>query len=173
MEVTLFDMKYKEQLKSLLIEAFPYSYGDTADEEVIKLTEEERIAIMAVEEDKLVGFVGAIPNYGITGWELHPMIVKKEYQKRGIGTKLVQALEKEALSKGAVTIYLGTDDEFDRTSLSNVDLYDNLYSEIENIKNLKMHPFEFYQKNGYKIVGVLPDVNGIGKPDIYMAKRIR
>ena len=30
-----------------------------------------------------------------------------------------------------------------------------------------------FQKMGYKIVGVFPDANGIGKPDIWMAKRIR
>lgn len=29
---------------------------------------------------------------------------------------------------------------------------------------------EFYQKMGFAIVGVMPDANGIGKPDIYIAK---
>jgi aminoglycoside 6'-N-acetyltransferase I len=67
---------------------------------------------------------------------------------------------------------LGPDDEFDKTSLSHVDLYDHLWERIANIRNLKNHPFEFYQKQGFQIVGVLPDVNGFGKPDIYMAKRL-
>jgi hypothetical protein len=31
---------------------------------------------------------------------------------------------------------------------------------------------EFYQKLGYVIVGVIPDANGFGKPDIFMAKRL-
>jgi aminoglycoside 6'-N-acetyltransferase I len=43
---------------------------------------------------------------------------------------------------------------------------------IKNIKNLKRHPYEFYQKLGYTIVGVVPDANGIGKPDIVMAKSL-
>jgi len=29
-----------------------------------------------------------------------------------------------------------------------------------------------YQKCGFVIVGVVPDANGLGKPDILMAKRI-
>jgi hypothetical protein len=40
------------------------------------------------------------------------------------------------------------------------------------IKNLHRHPFEFYQKAGFSIVGVVPDANGPGKPDILMAKRL-
>jgi aminoglycoside 6'-N-acetyltransferase I len=31
---------------------------------------------------------------------------------------------------------------------------------------------KFYQKLGYVIVGVIPDANGPGKPDIMMAKRV-
>jgi aminoglycoside 6'-N-acetyltransferase I len=73
---------------------------------------------------------------------------------------------------GAATIYLGTDDTAGMTTLSNVDLYPNVYEHIANIKNLRRHPYEFYQKLGYTIVGVIPDANGIGKPDIFMAKRL-
>jgi aminoglycoside 6'-N-acetyltransferase I len=71
-----------------------------------------------------------------------------------------------------VTIYLGTDDENEATSLSNVDLYENLREHIANIQNYKGHAFEFYQKVGFQIVGVVPDANGIGRPDIMMAKRV-
>ncbi|HCK67449.1 MAG TPA: N-acetyltransferase, partial [Anaerolineae bacterium] len=70
------------------------------------------------------------------------------------------------------TILLGTDDENNMTSLSNVDLYENLFEKIKNIKNIKGHPYEFYQKMGYTIIGVIPDANGIGKPDILMSKRV-
>ena len=34
------------------------------------------------------------------------------------------------------------------------------------------HPVAFYRKLGYAVVGLLPDVNGFGKPDILMAKRM-
>jgi aminoglycoside 6'-N-acetyltransferase I len=59
------------------------------------------------------------------------------------------------------------------TSLSGVNLYPNVFEHIARIKNLRSHPYEFYQKCGFVIVGVIPDANGLGKPDIYMAKSVR
>jgi aminoglycoside 6'-N-acetyltransferase I len=58
------------------------------------------------------------------------------------------------------------------TSLSGVDLYSNIWEKIASIRNLKRHPYEFYQKQGYLIVGVIPDANGAGKPDIILSKRL-
>jgi aminoglycoside 6'-N-acetyltransferase I len=166
------DEIHKKELKELLIESFPHSYLDSAEEEVSGYFEDDKISIMAVIDDKLIGFIGAIMQYGNTGYELHPLLVNKNYQFNGIGTKLIRELEKEVIKRGGITIYLGTDDEFNKTSLSNTDLYEDLYSKIINIKNYNQHPFEFYQKMGYQIVGVIPDANGLGKPDIMMAKRL-
>ena len=162
---------------ALLAEAFPHSYAENPLEEMKRLLDDERIVIAAIETDyeessTLVGIVGAIPQYGITGWELHPLVVRKDCQFKGVGSQLVQALEAAVAEKGGVTIYLGTDDEFDQTSLSNTDLYVDTWNKVEHVKNYKKHPFEFYTKIGYKIVGIIPDANGIGKPDIWMAKRI-
>jgi aminoglycoside 6'-N-acetyltransferase I len=67
---------------------------------------------------------------------------------------------------------LGTDDESDMTSLAGKDLYPNVLAHLADIKNLKGHPFEFYEKVGFVLVGVIPDANGPGKPDILMAKRL-
>ena len=46
-------------------------------------------------------------------------------------------------------------------------------SHVASIQNLRDHPYEFYQKVGFVIVGVMPDANGWGKPDIFMAKRVK
>ena len=85
----------------------------------------------------------------------------------------MEDFEVQVRSKGGLTITLGTDDEDGMTSLANTDLYENLWEKIRDIRNLKGHPFEFYQKIGYIISGIVPDANGPGKPDILMAKRVR
>lgn len=163
-----------QEIASMLIEAFPQSWQmmNEVTEEVNECLTVDRIALVAVENRHAIGFVGAIPQYGKTGWELHPLVVSKSYRSKGIGSSLVQELEKKVSLKGGIMIYLGSDDENSSTSLSNCDLYENTFERIENIKNLNKHPYEFYQKQGYKIIGVFPDANGIGKPDIWMAKRL-
>lgn len=162
----------RDAVAALLRQAFPHSYGDTADEEVETCLETGRIALVAISNERVVGFAGAIPQYGETGWELHPLVVKDTLQGSGIGTRLIQALEREVAACGGLVMYLGTDDEFGKTSLSQTDLFEDMFAKIEGIQNLNRHPYEFYQKMGYRIVGVIPDANGPGKPDIYMAKKI-
>ena len=139
MQISMFDKsnkKYIKEASELLIESFPHCYSDSALEEVEMCLSEDRIAVMAVENNQLVGFAGAIPQYGVTGWELHPLVVRKSHQFKGIGTLLIKALEQEVAKRGGVTIYLGTDDEFNKTSLSNCNLYEDLFDKIANIKNL-------------------------------------
>jgi aminoglycoside 6'-N-acetyltransferase I len=48
-----------------------------------------------------------------------------------------------------------------------------VWEHIATIGNRRCHSYTFYQKCGFAIVGVVPDANGPGKPDILMAKRVR
>ncbi len=175
MQIMAFDKRntaLREEFAQLLAVSFPDAYLDCPQEEVEKCLSADRVALAAITDGHLAGFIGAIPQYGETGWELHPLAVFPECQRQGVGKALTEALEKEVQSRGGITLYLGTDDEFGRTSLAEQDLYDGLWERIAHIRNLDNHPYQFYQKMGYSIVGVLPDVNGLGKPDIYMAKRL-
>jgi aminoglycoside 6'-N-acetyltransferase I len=145
-----------------------------AQDEVYESIGEDKISRIAVNDDKVVlGWIGGKSMYNGNVWELHPLVVKREHRGQGIGKVLVNDLEEKVKERGGLTIWLGTDDEYNSSSLSNTDLYENLYEKIVNIRNLKRHPFEFYQELGFIIVGVMPDANGIGKPDIYMAKKVR
>jgi aminoglycoside 6'-N-acetyltransferase I len=100
------------------------------------------------------------------------MVVRADRHGQGVGRALVADLEAQVRTRGGLTIMLGTDDEDGMTSLAGADLYTDLWQQIANIRNLKGHPYEFYQKCGFSIIGVIPDANGRGKPDILMAKRV-
>lgn len=100
------------------------------------------------------------------------MAVLPERQRQGIGTRLVLEFERQVRLRGGLTVLLGSDDEDDMTTLSGIDLYDNTWEHIRTVRDIKGHPFVFYQKLGYTITGVVPDANGYGKPDILMSKRV-
>jgi GNAT superfamily N-acetyltransferase len=94
------------------------------------------------------------------------------HQGKGIGRALVTALEERVRERGGLTMTLGTDDVTGQTTLSGASLLPDVWGHIARIQNLRRHPYEFYQKLGYAITGVVPDANGLGKPDILMAKSL-
>ena len=168
------------QAAQLLVDAFrehwPEAWPtlDKAAKEVNEMLEVERICRIAVDEQgNLIGVIGGIPQYDGHVWELHPLAVQPAMQGQGIGRALIEDFEEQIHQRGGLTITLGSDDEDNMTSLSDVNLFEKPWEKIQNIRNLKGHPFEFYQKMGYVITGVVPDANGRGKPDIIMSKRVK
>ena len=171
--------KYILQAAQLLVEGFRDNWPNAwpnlelAIEEVNECLSADRICRIAIDgRDNVVGWIGGISQYDGNVWELHPIVVDTEHRKKGIGRLLVRDLEEQIRNRGGITLYVGSDDENNMTSLSNVDLYDNLLDRIRDIKNYKGHPYEFYLKLGFKIIGVMPDANGLGKPDIFLGKRV-
>ena len=167
-----------EQVALILLDCFghlPSGYPtlEEALEEVHESFASDRISRIAVDDaGTALGWIGGIQQYDGNVWELHPLIVKPDCRGQGIGRLLVADLEVQARQRGGVTLWLGTDDEEGKTTLSGITLYPNVWKHIETIQNLRQHPYEFYQKCGFVIVGVMPDANGLGKPDIYMAKQL-
>jgi aminoglycoside 6'-N-acetyltransferase I len=167
-----------EQTARVVLEAFrgispSWPTMEAAIEEVRESFTEGRISRVAIDDDgAVVGWISGQPMYDGHVWELHPLAVTPQAQNRGIGRKLVEDLEAQVAARGGITLWLGSDDEDFTTSLGGVDLYPEPLAHLANIKNLRGHPFEFYQKVGFHLCGVLPDANGPGKPDIFMAKRI-
>ena len=173
------DTSHVQQAAQLLVDGFAEHWPDAwptmveALDEVNEMLVDDRICrVMLDENSTVIGWIGGIPEYDGLVWELHPMVVRADLRGQGIGRSLIADFEAQVRSRGGLTIMLGTDDEDGMTSLSNVNLYDNLPDRIATIRNLKDHPFEFYQKCGFAIIGVIPDANGRGKPDILMAKQV-
>ncbi|MDQ3697442.1 MAG: GNAT family N-acetyltransferase [Gemmatimonadota bacterium] len=168
--------RIREQAATLLVEHFDEPRGwptlALAREEVTRVVG-VGFACAMLDGDVLLGWVGGLPEYQGRVWELHPLVVRREHRRNGIGRALVAAFESEAGSRGALTVTLGTDDDSGMTSLAGVDLYGDVPRHIAEISDLgRGHPFLFYRKLGFVITGVMPDANGRGLPDIYMSKPI-
>jgi aminoglycoside 6'-N-acetyltransferase I len=166
----------REQMALLLVQSLEYSPTgwpdlESATDEVAKFHAADRIAYIAVEGEKVLGWVGGI-KHSRHLWELHPLVVAPGHRGAGIGTKLVQTLESAAVDAGVSTIWLGTDDDFGGTNLFGENLYPDVLERLCSLRVTSRHPLTFYQKMGYTVVGVIPDAGGSGKHDILMAKRI-
>jgi aminoglycoside 6'-N-acetyltransferase I len=133
---------------------------------------EEKISRIAIDEDnKVLAWTIGAEVYDVT-WELELLVVRRDSKRKGIGRTMLRDFEEQVLKRGGSTVFLGSDDENNRTSLGGIELYPNPLEHLANIKNIGGHPFEFYQKCGYTITGVIPHANGFGKPDIWMTKQL-
>lgn len=146
---------------------------EDALETVVESLEEDRISRICLDDHgRVLGWISAVSTYDGWVWEIHPLVVQRDCQGQGIGRALVADLEVQVRERGGMTVCLGTDDENGRTSIGGTDLYPDPLAAATRLRSHGSHPFEFYRKLGYAVVGVLPDANGYGKPDIFMAKRV-
>lgn len=165
---------------TLLVDGFAEHWPDAwptleaARSEVEQALASDRVALAAVDGGgELLGWIGGIPtDYGATTWELHPLVVAAPAQGRGVGRALVTQLEDRLAARGVVTLMLGSDDEDQMTSVGGCDLYPDVLMRLQRIEDRRGHPFGFYRRLGYEVIGVIPDANGFGKPDILMARRL-
>jgi aminoglycoside 6'-N-acetyltransferase I len=163
-----------DQAAALLVEAFPHWKPtiEMARDEVMEALEPDRICVVARAGDQILGWIGAIPEYS-HAWELHPLVVSADARGMGIGRALVAALEERVRAAGALTLYLGTDDDGPTpgTSAGGIELFPDVLSHAASLRVID-HPAGFYRRQGFEVVGLIPDANGRGKPDILMAKRV-
>lgn len=175
-DMSKFDEAQLNQAAEILTNTLNIGYPTFKDamEEIEELLVPENTLLAAVESGEVIGWGGILaPGYDGNVFELHPLAVREDRQGKGIGRTIVEALEEEAKRQGGLTIWLGADDESEEgeTSLADADLYDDLPSKLAEF-NPGTHQAGFYLKMGYKIIGVLPDANGRGRPDIFFGKRL-
>ena len=164
---------------ALLVEGFAEHWPDawpdmdSARRSVDEALSGYRIARVAVGDDgNVLAWSAAEPLYNGNVWELTVLVVRPALQRQGIGRALVEDMEEQVRGRGGLTIWLGSDDEDDMTSLAGVDLFPDALEHLARVSDREGHPFEFYRKMGFSVAGVLPDANGLGKPDIFMAKSV-
>ena len=164
------------QAAQILTDSIPIGWPTLKEalEEIEERLIPENTLLAAIHDDIVIGWGGILaPIYEGNVFELHPLAVRSDQRQQGVGRAIVKALEDEARNQGGLTIYLGADDEKEggETSFANVDLYEDFPEKIKNFSS-GTHQAGFYSKLGYRIIGVMPDANGIGKPDIFFGKRL-
>jgi aminoglycoside 6'-N-acetyltransferase I len=146
--------------------------GEAEAEVALRHGDAEWLGYAALDGERLVGWIGAIRSYS-HAWELHPLAVDPESQRRGIGSALLATLEARAVAEGVLTLYLGSDDDYGGTSLFGRDLYPDVLGHAAAVEVTgRGHAIGFYRRHGYQVIGLLPDANGPGRPDIFLAKRL-
>lgn len=147
--------------------------GEAEAEVELRRLQDEWLGYAALEGDDLVGWIGALQTYR-HGWEIHPLVVAPDRQREGIGSALLSALEARARAEGVATLFLGSDDDYGGTTLFGRDIWSNVLGAAASVEpSAKGHALGFYRRRGFEVVGLLPDVNGPGRPDLLLAKRLR
>lgn len=179
-DLNLEEFSMIRQVAQLLVDGFshmdphPWANLSLASEEVQESLKPDRISLVAMSnDDRPIGWIGGIRQYEGNVWELHPLVVAPAFRNVGVGSALVRALEKRVVDQGGLTLYLGSDDINGSTTIGGINLYPDPIKHLSGIKVIGNHPLEFYRKLGFAVVGVIPDANGLGRPDIFMAKRVR
>ena len=144
-----------------------------AREEVVQSLGPDRISRIAFATDGAVlGWIGAIREYDGLVWQLHPIVVDEAWRRHGVGRALVLDLEAILTARGGLTLWAGSDDLAGETSLGGVDLYPALPATLDTVRSWGHHPLPFYRRLGFHVIGVMPDANGRGRPDIFLGKRL-
>uniref|UniRef100_A0A7C3ALZ8 N-acetyltransferase n=1 Tax=Thermorudis sp. TaxID=1969470 RepID=A0A7C3ALZ8_9BACT len=167
-------LSWISQAARILHETLPQGWPtfESARAEVWESFGPGRLSRVAVDErGEVLGWIGAIRRYS-HAWELHPLAVRPDRQRQGIGSALVRDLERLLRERGCLTLFVGSDDETGETSVANVELFPDVLEHARRLTVLGSHPVDFYRKLGFVVIGLLPDANGAGKPDIWLAKPI-
>ena len=144
-----------------------------ARQEVLDSIAPDRISRIAIAADgEAIGWIGAIREYDGLVWQLHPIVVDEAQRRRGIGRALILDLEALLIARGGMTLWAGSDDLAGETSLGEIDLYSALPRAFGEVRSWGRHPLPFYRRLGFQVIGVMPDANGPGRPDIFLGKRL-
>ena len=144
-----------------------------ARQEVLESLSPDRVSRVArTTEGAVIGWIGAIREYDGLVWQLHPIVVDAAQRRHGVGRALVMDLEAILAAHGGLTLWAGSDDLAGETSLGGVDLYSALPDAFSAVHSWGNHPLPFYRRLGFHVIGVMPDANGPGRPDIFLAKKL-
>ena len=95
------------QAAQVLTDCLSVGWTNPEDEDAVeeirhRLVPENTLSAALDEEEQSAG----APSYGGRVFEMHPLAVRADRQRKGIGGMIITALENEAGKQGGLTIYL-------------------------------------------------------------------
>jgi aminoglycoside 6'-N-acetyltransferase I len=167
-----------EQAAALLVDFAPNRAAawpdlETAYETIEEALDAESIVRVALNDaGNVIGFAVAAPQYS-HAWELHPIVVAGDEQGRGVGSALLSDIEEQVAAEGGLTVYLGADDLDGLTTAADTELFPNVIVHAQALKaQSRRHPLGFFLQHGYEVIGLIPDANGPGRPDIWLGRSV-
>lgn len=119
-----------ERCVDIEFEIFSYDREGSVYEMNRQVRDEDYIFLVAEEKGKVIGFITAKKHRWNRAVWLERLFVTKKSQRKGIGTKLVDGVKKEARKFKAIQVFVDTG-------------------------TLYHYQAEFYMKNGFKSVGFI------------------
>ncbi len=177
-DLDLSDERRVGQTAATLAAAFPgethpggWAHLPDAMAEVRESLAPGRLSLVAVEGDVVAGWVGGIRHYQGFTWELHPLAVHPEWQRRGVGRALVLALEGRVRAAGGHNVWLTTDDDTGATTIAGRDLYPDVLASLATMRAGDGR-ISFYLRLGYTLTGAVPDAYAPGHHELVFSKRL-
>ena len=99
-----------QQAAALLVDSFKEHWSsawsdiDSALQEVQDFFAADRIIRVAIDNSVVIGWIGGIKQYDGCVWELHPLVVRSNFRRQGIGRTLVTDLENQVIKRGCITM---------------------------------------------------------------------
>jgi len=121
MQIRLATIQDRDRVRDVHRTAFQESEGETvadlAGRLLAETTSPETISLVAETEDLVVGHVAFSPvttggGAGLAGYILAPLGVKPGYQKRGVGTQLIEAGMRRLSAHGVRLLFVYGDPEY-------------------------------------------------------------
>lgn len=136
---------------------------------------DEAVSRIARAGGRIIGlsFASLFPGESIF---VHWLGVDPDVQRSGVGTALLDDAERIGRAAGAACLALSTGDDHPHravTTLGRRDIWSDPLGALRDVQTLERHPLDFYTRLGFTVCGVIPDANGPGKPEIYLARPIR
>lgn len=166
-----------EQVATLLMggvfahQSHTWTDKTTALDEIGESFEANHISRVGFDDSgKLLGWAAGYSIYNGYIWQVYPLALTAF--NLDIGHRLLQDFEEQVRAHGGLGILLSIDVELTLPTLHEKDLSTDPWQHIISLQHLDNHRIEFFRQLGFAIVGIIPNAQGRGKPNILLERSV-